>query len=66
VQLAQARYIYYGTEIMVRKASHDCVTQHLEGQALANALFKNVSTSESMIPLRVPLHSTLSGRKPTS
>jgi hypothetical protein len=42
VQLAQTRYIYYGTEIMVRKASHDCVTQHLDGQALANALFKNV------------------------
>jgi hypothetical protein len=42
VQLAQARYIYYSTEIMARQASHDCVTSHLDGQALTIALFTNV------------------------
>jgi hypothetical protein len=42
VQLAQARYIYYNTEIMGRQASYDCVTQHLDGQALTDALFRNI------------------------
>jgi hypothetical protein len=42
VQLAQARYIYYSTEIMARQASYDCATQHLDGQALTSALITNV------------------------
>lgn len=42
-QLAQARYIYYSSEIMVRKAMDSCITKHLNGSALASSLIDNVN-----------------------
>ncbi|KAH7089530.1 bacterial low temperature requirement A protein-domain-containing protein [Paraphoma chrysanthemicola] len=41
-QLAQARYIYYNTSVMIMKAWYGCVGQHLDGQALASNLTKNI------------------------
>jgi hypothetical protein len=41
-QLAQARYIYYNTELMQSKAWYGCVGQHLDGQALTSNLTKNI------------------------
>jgi small-conductance mechanosensitive channel len=41
-QLAQARYIYYNTQILFTKAWYGCVGQHLDGQVLASNLTKNI------------------------
>lgn len=42
-QLAQARYIYYSSTIMVQKAMDSCVTKHLNGSALASSLTNNIN-----------------------
>lgn len=41
-QLAQARYIYYTTRLLIDNAYYACVGQHLDGQALATNLTKNI------------------------
>ncbi|OAL02009.1 hypothetical protein IQ06DRAFT_346610 [Phaeosphaeriaceae sp. SRC1lsM3a] len=41
-QLAQARYIYHNTRLLISNAYYACVGQHLEGQALASNLTKNI------------------------
>lgn len=42
-QLAQARYIYYSSTVMFRKAMDSCITKHLDGSALASSLIDNIN-----------------------
>lgn len=42
-QIAQARYIYYSIELLVRNAHSACVKRHLDGQALASNLTRNIA-----------------------
>jgi hypothetical protein len=42
-QLAQARYIYYSSTIMIQKAMDSCITKHLNGSALATSLTDNIN-----------------------
>lgn len=42
-QLAQARYIYHTTDMLINNAYYACVGQHLDGQALASNLTKNIN-----------------------
>jgi uncharacterized membrane protein len=41
-QLAQARYIHYTGEMLIKKAQYGCVSQNLDGQALVDDLTKNI------------------------
>ncbi|KAH7412119.1 bacterial low temperature requirement A protein-domain-containing protein [Phaeosphaeria sp. MPI-PUGE-AT-0046c] len=41
-QLAQARYIYHNTLLLINNAYYACVGQHFDGQALATNLTKNI------------------------
>jgi hypothetical protein len=40
--LAQARCIYYNTQILFTRARYGCVGQHLDGHALASNLTKTI------------------------
>jgi hypothetical protein len=41
-QLAQARYIHYTGEMLIKKTQYACIGQNLDGQALADDLVKNI------------------------